>query len=89
MERVALRIGVVCHGCTIGEGETPKRNFVPCVEVRSQSVGLYDTVEGRFYGNDGNGTFGAPDGTFCTVTSGKPYDDGLAATFQVQSEQEH
>ena len=52
---------VVCHGCTISEGETPKRDFVPCVRMADAVAGFYDTVEGKFYGNLGSGTFGASD----------------------------
>ena len=41
----------------ITEGETLKRNFVPCVRMADSVAGLYDTVEGKFYENAGTGTF--------------------------------
>lgn len=48
---------IICHGCTINEGGTMKRNFVPCVRTADAVAGLYDTVEGIFYENAGTGTF--------------------------------
>ena len=44
----------------IYEGETLMRNFVPCIESATGKAGLYDTVEGKFYGNAGNGAFVTP-----------------------------
>ena len=52
---------IVCHGCTIVEGDTPKRNFVPCVRTADAAAGLYDMVEGKFYGNAGTGRFTTSD----------------------------
>ena len=43
------QMSIICHGCTISEGETPKRNFVPCVRTVDAVAGLYDLVEGEFY----------------------------------------
>ena len=53
---------IICHGCTISEGGTAKREFVPCVRAADGVAGLYDTVEGKFYGNDGSEAFVASDG---------------------------
>lgn len=36
---------------------TPIRNFVPCYRVSDGVIGLYDTVEGKFYTNAGTGAF--------------------------------
>ena len=33
------------------------RDFVPCYNKSTNDIGLYDTVEGKFYGNNGTGTF--------------------------------
>ena len=38
----------------------PERDFVPCRRKSDRELGLYDLVNGRFYGNDGTGTFEAP-----------------------------
>ncbi len=50
-------LGFRLYAFKIYEGETPKRDFVPCVEVATSEVGLYDTVEWKFYKNEGNGAF--------------------------------
>lgn len=36
---------------------TPIRKFVPCYRVADGVIGLYDTVEGKFYTNAGTGSF--------------------------------
>lgn len=36
---------------------TPIRNFVPCYRKADNVIGLYDTVEGKFYTNAGTGSF--------------------------------
>ena len=43
---------------TIWESDTRVRDFIPCKNP-SGAVGLYDTVNGTFYGNSGAGTFTA------------------------------
>ena len=48
---------ITCFGCQIYEGEELKRDFVPCVNTATGEAGLYDTVEGKFYGNAGAGRF--------------------------------
>lgn len=44
--------------CKILKGDTLLRDFIPCKNANG-AVGLYDTVEGQFYGNAGTGTFAA------------------------------
>ena len=48
------------------EGATIKHNFVPCYNINSGVIGLYDTVNDQFYVNQGTGTFGygMEDGTY-------------------------
>lgn len=36
---------------------TPIRNFVPCYRKSDNVIGLYDTVGGTFYANNGSGSF--------------------------------
>lgn len=36
---------------------TPIRNFIPCYRKADGEIGLYDTVEGKFYTNSGTGSF--------------------------------
>ena len=43
---------------TIWDGDAKVRDFIPCKNP-SGAVGLYDTVNGTFYGNSGTGTFAA------------------------------
>ena len=38
-----------------GDDTRPVRDFVPCLERATGKAGLYETVEGKFYGNAGNG----------------------------------
>ena len=42
----------------VSEEGVMKRDFVPCCSATGE-VGLWDRVEGRFYGNQGTGTFNA------------------------------
>lgn len=44
--------------CKIYENEIAIRDFIPCLNP-SGSVGLYDAIDGKFYGNAGSGTFAA------------------------------
>lgn len=46
------------YSCAIYDNGTLVRDFVSCKNA-SGAVGLYDTVEGQFYANDGTGTFTA------------------------------
>lgn len=44
------------YGCKIWESGVLVRNLVPCVTA-SGAVGMYDKVNGQFYGNSGDGSF--------------------------------
>lgn len=44
------------YSCKIYEGATLVRNFIPC-KNNSNETGLYDLVNGQFYGNAGTGAF--------------------------------
>lgn len=46
------------YACNIYDNGTMVRDFVPCVNP-SGAVGLYDMVNGKFYANEGTGTFTA------------------------------
>ena len=65
------------YSCQILDNEQLIRNFIPCYstttvtdvdrkECSAGTVGLYDTVEGKFYTNQGTGKFGyeTEDGTY-------------------------
>ena len=41
----------------IYDGNKLVRNFVPCINKTTNKAGLYDTVNGVFYGNNGTGDF--------------------------------
>ena len=44
------------YSCQIYDNETLVRDFIPCIDPGGE-VGLYDTVDGLFYGNEGTGAF--------------------------------
>lgn len=44
------------YSCQIYDNGTLVRDFVPCINA-SNAVGLYDLVNGQFYGNAGTGVF--------------------------------
>lgn len=46
------------YSCQIFDNETLTRDFVPCKDPVG-AVGLYDLVDGKFYGNAGTGSFTA------------------------------
>ena len=51
------------------------RNLIPCYRKSDDVIGLYDTVTGTFYTNDGTGTFGKgndADGITSLITSETP-----------------
>lgn len=51
---------VVCYGFRMTDADgTPVRDYVPCRHRTSNEIGMYDTVEGKFYTNIGTGTFTA------------------------------
>ncbi|GEM_PF-6241036 len=41
----------------IYEGTTLKRHYLPCIRKSDKVIGLYDTIEKKFYTNSGTGTF--------------------------------
>ena len=46
------------YGVKIYDGNTLLRDFIPCyLKTNNETIGLYDTVERRFYTNQGTGTF--------------------------------
>ena len=56
------------YKCTILSSDNPVRNFIPCYSTTTVTdvngkecpvgtIGLYDTIEGKFYTNQGTGTF--------------------------------
>lgn len=45
-----------CSGCQIYDNDTLVREYVPCLNLFNE-VGLYDIVNGLFYGNAGTGSF--------------------------------
>ena len=55
----------------IYDNESLIRNFIPCYRNTDNIIGLYDTVEGKFYTNQGTGTFGygMEDGTYVAPTN--------------------
>ena len=54
------------YHCEIYTNGVPARAFVPCIDNATGAAGFYDTVEGRFFGNEGSGKFVA--GTSLLVT---------------------
>lgn len=44
------------YSCQTYDNDTFIRDYIPCIDP-SGEVGLYDTVDGLFYGNDGTGAF--------------------------------
>ena len=62
------RSSMQLYNCKLWSNETLKRNFIPCystttvtdvdgIERPKDTIGLYDTVEEKFYVNKGTGTF--------------------------------
>lgn len=51
---------VSIYSCQIWDNGTLVRQYAPCINPDGE-VGLYDVVEGKFYGNAGTGTFVAGD----------------------------
>lgn len=43
--------------CQIYDGDVLVRKFIPCYRKSNGEIGLYDTVNGKFYTNQGTGTF--------------------------------
>ena len=57
---VEKQSSVRMFSCQIYDNGTLIRQFAPCIDPNG-AVGLYDVVEGKFYGNAGTGTFVAGD----------------------------
>ena len=57
-EDTSRRITAKLYSCQIYDNGTLVRDFVPCVNENG-TAGLYDAVNGMFYGNAGTGTFNA------------------------------
>jgi hypothetical protein len=56
------------YSCQIYDNDVLVRDYLPCRNSKNE-VGLYDTVTGEFYGNDGEGAFdGSAVGTVPTGT---------------------
>ena len=49
---------VTLYSCEVYDNDTLIRDYIPCINPGGE-VGLYDTVDGLFYGNEGTGTFTA------------------------------
>ena len=48
--------GMTVYACKVSESGQLIRDYIPCINP-SGEVGLYDTVDGLFYGNEGTGAF--------------------------------
>ena len=48
---------VSLYNCKIYDGNSIVRDYIPCYRISGNVIGLYDTVEGKFYTNQGSGTF--------------------------------
>ena len=63
------------YSAQIKQGNTILHNYVPCYRKTDNVIGVYDTVTGTFYTNDGTGTFGKgndADGITSLITSETP-----------------
>lgn len=54
------KVSAKVYSAKIYDNGTLVRDFVPCINA-DNAVGLYDLVNGQFYGNSGTGTFTAGD----------------------------
>lgn len=53
VERAAMQF----YYCQIYDNGTLIRDFIPCIDISSGEVGLWDLVEDKFYSNSGTGVF--------------------------------
>lgn len=53
----------------IDDGNTVKRNFVPCYRNSDNKPGMYDTMTGTFYTNAGSGEFSVGPAVTCSITN--------------------
>lgn len=60
------------YSCQISSDSVMQRNFIPAKRESDNSVGLYDTVTGTFFGNSGTGTFTA--GPVVSIADSLTYD---------------
>ncbi len=59
---------VQIYSLKIYDGDTLVRDYVPCYRVSDEEAGLYDLVEGKFYGNKGTGSFSRSDNVIGEIT---------------------
>ena len=59
------------YGLKFYEGDKLKRDYIPCQNIKTKEIGLYEVVEGKFYTNQSTGTFGyeTEDGTYVAPTN--------------------
>ncbi len=59
------------YNCSIWNNDVLVRKYIPCYKNSDKKLGLYDTVEGKFYTNKGTGAFGygMEDGTYVAPTN--------------------
>lgn len=50
---------MACYSFKIWDNGTLVRNFIPCIRLTDNVVGLYDTINNTFYTNSGTGVFTA------------------------------
>lgn len=72
-----LKMAMKLYACSIYDNGTLVRDFVPCKNSAGE-IGLYDTVNGKFYGNAGTGTFTAGPVTLQPPTAPTGLEQGLA-----------
>lgn len=48
---------LILYECSIYDGNTPKRCYIPCYRKSDREPGLYDIVTDTFYTNNGTGAF--------------------------------
>ena len=54
---IQRRSSMKLYSFKLYKSNTPARDFVPCYRNSDHEAGLYDTVEGKFYTNQGTGSF--------------------------------
>lgn len=78
------------YSCQIYDNGTLVRDFVPC-RNSSNEIGLYDFVNGRFYGNAGNGVFTAGNVVILTPSAPSHFsaESGIGSVFLEWTEAEN
>lgn len=46
------------YSCQVYDDGTLVRDFIPCIDIASGEVGMWELVDDKFYSNAGTGTFG-------------------------------